>query len=128
MPASSLDLAPVAHAAGASFDCIGERGEVSSGPDRPSQRAHVGVGRPALAHAVQDATHAVTIEGLTATTCRWPLGGARAPAMLYCGAEAPADRPYCEHHRKLATSDAYARRALEWAERQAARDAAGRAL
>ncbi len=40
---------------------------------------------------------AVTILGLTDTTCRWPLA-----AMTYCGAMPLGDSPYCLRHARMA--------------------------
>jgi hypothetical protein len=49
----------------------------------------------------------LTVEDLTATSCRWPSGNPRDLATFrYCGEVAPGG-PYCERHARLA----YLRRA-----------------
>ncbi len=45
---------------------------------------------------------AVTILGLTDSTCRWPIERPAEP-MLYCGAAPIQDgKPYCQRHDRLA--------------------------
>lgn len=55
---------------------------------------------------VVDALFAVTITGLTARTCRWPLwnhADRPGPKALYCGLPPLApDHPYCAAHANLA--------------------------
>jgi len=44
----------------------------------------------------------VTVQSLTAMSCRWPVGDPKAPGFHFCGrAKAPAC-PYCAHHAVLA--------------------------
>ncbi len=42
------------------------------------------------------------IMDLTQTTCRWPIGDPGEEGFAYCGARAPHDSPYCEHHARIA--------------------------
>ena len=42
------------------------------------------------------------IMDLTPTTCRWPIGDPGEEGFTYCGAHAPHDAPYCEHHARIA--------------------------
>jgi hypothetical protein len=44
---------------------------------------------------------AISLVDLTASTCRFPVHGERAP-FLYCGAQSVEGRPYCAHHWNLA--------------------------
>ncbi len=45
----------------------------------------------------------VTVQTLTAMSCRWPIGDPKLPGFHFCGrAKAPAC-PYCAHHAVLAT-------------------------
>jgi len=54
----------------------------------------------------------VDILGLTPTSCRWPLGAMRdRPPYRFCGAPTEPDKPYCEHHAKMARSGEQGRRA-----------------
>jgi GcrA cell cycle regulator len=43
----------------------------------------------------------VTIIGLRATTCRWPLSGFGVD-MEYCGADCAVEYAYCQAHRQIA--------------------------
>lgn len=43
-----------------------------------------------------------SIMGLTADTCRWPIGEPCSPDFFYCGGHALAPLPYCAGHARLA--------------------------
>jgi GcrA cell cycle regulator len=52
----------------------------------------------------------VTIDQLTTTTCRWPLGNMEDhPPYFYCGDPKLVGGPYCEHHCRLAYQTAQQR-------------------
>lgn len=38
------------------------------------------------------------LTGLTATTCRWPVGDPKEPGFAFCGIPCPSGRPYCDDH------------------------------
>jgi len=44
----------------------------------------------------------VTVQTLTAMSCRWPIGDPKAPGFHFCGRTKPAVSPYCDHHAGLA--------------------------
>ena len=51
-----------------------------------------------------------TILELTEQTCRWPYRDPRDPDFHFCGRGAVSDKPYCEHHARLAYQPANDRR------------------
>jgi len=53
----------------------------------------------------------VDILGLASTNCHWPLGAVHdRPPYRFCGAPTEPDKPYCEHHAKMARSGEQGRR------------------
>jgi len=53
----------------------------------------------------------VDILGLNSTNCHWPLGAVTdRPPYRFCGAPTEPDKPYCEHHAKMARSGEQGRR------------------
>jgi GcrA cell cycle regulator len=62
----------------------------------------------------------VTIVELKEAMCRWPLGDPTTPEFRYCGIETLSDRPYCQHHARLAYQPAQDRRRERERERRAA--------
>lgn len=71
--------------------------------DRPATAKARGAFLPAEAgrQPTPDLTHAVSILGLHATSCRWPVADHGA-AMLYCGRASLRERPYCREHCRVA--------------------------
>ena len=39
---------------------------------------------------------------LTESTCKWPTGDPTMPGFSFCGHQTSEDKPYCEHHAKIA--------------------------
>ncbi len=39
---------------------------------------------------------------LTESTCKWPTGDPTMPGFSFCGHQTAEDKPYCEHHAKVA--------------------------
>ncbi len=44
----------------------------------------------------------VTVQSLTALTCRWPIGDPKTYGFHFCGRAKPDGRPYCDHHAAIA--------------------------
>jgi GcrA cell cycle regulator len=42
------------------------------------------------------------LQGLTGTTCRWPIGDPREPGFGFCGRPHVPGLPYCEYHARRA--------------------------
>ncbi|MGO9547084.1 MAG: GcrA family cell cycle regulator [Rhodomicrobium sp.] len=45
---------------------------------------------------------AVTVQTLTALSCRWPIGDPKLPGFHFCGRFTAPACPYCSHHAGLA--------------------------
>lgn len=43
-------------------------------------------------------TQRKTIQSLTSSSCRWPVGDPRSPEFFFCGGEAVPGLPYCASH------------------------------
>jgi GcrA cell cycle regulator len=75
-------------------------------PEVQAAVAPVQIEAPAPVKAVRIRTaplncEPVSMEALTADSCRWPIGGYSAPASAFCGA--PKERgPYCAAHGAIA--------------------------
>lgn len=51
---------------------------------------------------VETRPRGVTFLELRHRDCRWPMGGPREPAELFCGEPAELGRPYCSGHCAVA--------------------------
>ncbi|MDX2288000.1 MAG: GcrA family cell cycle regulator [Hyphomicrobiaceae bacterium] len=47
-------------------------------------------------------TQRKTLQSLTVSSCRWPVGDPQTPEFYFCGGEAVAGLPYCECHARRA--------------------------
>ena len=43
-----------------------------------------------------------TVNDLTSTSCRWPIGDPKDEDFHFCGKEALPDKPYCAEHAEIA--------------------------
>ncbi|EJL35694.1 hypothetical protein PMI01_01241 [Caulobacter sp. AP07] len=66
-------------------------------PATPAVRA-----RPRATPAVEAVARVFDACGLTARTCRWPLGDPRQAGFGYCGGEVSGKGPYCAGHHQIA--------------------------
>jgi GcrA cell cycle regulator len=80
------------------------RTRTPSRPRRPSQqRARAAPKRLAvLPELGPPPDMPVTVQTLTATSCRWPIGDPNAAGFYFCGRTKQASGPYCGHHAGIA--------------------------
>lgn len=54
-----------------------------------------------------------SIEDLTSSKCRWPIGDPQDENFAFCGNKSDGDSPYCEFHTQMAYRHNYVSKAQQ---------------
>ena len=85
-----------------------EEENVDTAPTEEKKKAVKAV--PAKKEQEKQAKKLFTVNDLTSTSCRWPIGDPKDEDFHFCGKEALPDKPYCAEHAEIAYVSAKALR------------------
>ena len=69
---------------------------------QPSEKKKAAKLAPAKKAAEKEKKKLFTVNDLTSSSCRWPIGDPKDEDFHFCGKEALPDKPYCAEHAAIA--------------------------
>lgn len=71
-------------------------------PQQPAEKKKSAKPAPVKKTAEKEKKKLFTVNDLTASSCRWPVGDPKDEDFHFCGKEALPDKPYCAEHAAIA--------------------------
>lgn len=69
---------------------------------QPSEKKKAAKSAPGKKAAEKEKKKLFTVNDLTSSSCRWPIGDPKDEDFHFCGKEALPDKPYCAEHAAIA--------------------------
>lgn len=69
---------------------------------QPSEKKKAAKPAPGKKAAEKEKKKLFTVNDLTSSSCRWPIGDPKDEDFHFCGKEALPDKPYCAEHAAIA--------------------------
>lgn len=75
---------------------------VNTPEQQPAEKKKAAKSTAAKKTVEQEKKKLFTVNDLTASSCRWPIGDPKDEDFHFCGKEALPDKPYCAEHAEIA--------------------------